>query len=324
MRDDVRRCAKELNSEVGKAHSQNQSVPHDNTEVALDLVDRVADRITPDNVVEAKRFLRHCLWATRKAITEDPNGADTPSVRKALEDSRNTCLDISWTKEMRKMPAQRWVVADRPLPEDIPNFERVTENFFRGGQPDAEGVEWLKKAGVNTTIDLRGGDRDNQWNDVDFTGLNHQTIDIPDFHPPTIEQVERAIAIIDDPKSQRVFLHCKAGVGRTGTVTACWRIAHGATADEALAKEKINSYYGSLRQEEFVRDFEAHLKRQTTKSSQPPPPLEQPSEKDHWALIHAYSDVTQGRDLSLISQQRGLTPEATGTLEDFSAFWHGR
>ena len=32
-----------------------------------------------------------------------------------------------------------------------------------------------------------------------------------------------------------VYLHCKAGIGRTGTVAACLLVEHGHTAEEALA-----------------------------------------------------------------------------------------
>ena len=34
---------------------------------------------------------------------------------------------------------------------------------------------------------------------------------------------------------ERVYLHCRAGIGRTGTVAACWLVQHGLDADQALA-----------------------------------------------------------------------------------------
>jgi protein-tyrosine phosphatase len=41
-----------------------------------------------------------------------------------------------------------------------------------------------------------------------------------------------ASALDDD---QRVYLHCRAGIGRTGTVAACWLVEQGLGADDALA-----------------------------------------------------------------------------------------
>ena len=33
-----------------------------------------------------------------------------------------------------------------------------------------------------------------------------------------------------------IYVHCWAGVGRTGTVVGCWLVRHGRTGDEALAQ----------------------------------------------------------------------------------------
>jgi protein-tyrosine phosphatase len=34
----------------------------------------------------------------------------------------------------------------------------------------------------------------------------------------------------------RVVVHCAAGLGRSGTIAACWLRAEGASADEAIAR----------------------------------------------------------------------------------------
>ena len=222
MKSEVQRCARNLAREVGE--HQVESGQGARSAVALDLVEKISSRIEPDNAVEAKRFLRHNVWATRVALEEESTSPVAHEVRKALEDVRNTALDISWTKNMRKYPSGDWTVYPRPSASDIPNFERVNENFLRGGQPDQGGIDWLKEQGVKTVLDLRGGDRDNSWVDVDARGLNVQTIDIPDFEPPTYDQVEEALKILNNPDNHPVFVHCKAGVGRTGTITACWNV----------------------------------------------------------------------------------------------------
>jgi protein-tyrosine phosphatase len=36
-------------------------------------------------------------------------------------------------------------------------------------------------------------------------------------------------------QGEQMYLHCKAGIGRTGTVVACILVDHGFTAEEALA-----------------------------------------------------------------------------------------
>ena len=47
----------------------------------------------------------------------------------------------------------------------------------------------------------------------------------------------------------------KAGVGRVGSLIACWRIANGVSVESALATEAFNAEFGSLEQAAFVKRF---------------------------------------------------------------------
>ena len=213
------------------------------------LVDRVLDSVADfqaGNAGEVKRELRDLLWKIR-----EPLGEGTPELRRSYEKLRNLALDNDF-------PRHCWVTS--PTAEEVPNFQRVTGNFLRGGQPDQEGLNWLHDNQVDLIIDLRGSDRDNAWNPPTSYPMAIHRIAVEDFKAPTLAQVEEFIHIVDQAEQQgkRVFLHCKAGIGRTGLMTACWRISHGMTAEEALKQETIHSYAGTLRQEQFVRDFEGY------------------------------------------------------------------
>ena len=41
---------------------------------------------------------------------------------------------------------------------DLPNFYKVNENLYRGGQPSETGFAELKRIGIKTVIDLRDND----------------------------------------------------------------------------------------------------------------------------------------------------------------------
>ena len=42
-----------------------------------------------------------------------------------------------------------------------------------------------------------------------------------------------------------MFVHCKAGIGRTGSMVSCWRVSRGMEVDDALALESLNCDFGS-------------------------------------------------------------------------------
>ena len=61
---------------------------------------------------------------------------------------------------------------------------------------------------------------------------------IPDFGCPSAEELGETLDLLDRELAggSRVYLHCRGGIGRTGTVAACYLVRHGATAAEALAR----------------------------------------------------------------------------------------
>jgi protein tyrosine phosphatase (PTP) superfamily phosphohydrolase (DUF442 family) len=116
----------------------------------------------------------------------------------------------------------------------VPNLHKVSEDLYRGAQPTAEGMKQLEKLGVKTIVNLRttGSDRD----EIEGTNLEYRHITMKTWNPDD-EDIARFLQIATDADRTPVFVHCRHGADRTGTVSAIYRIAvEGWTKDEAIAE----------------------------------------------------------------------------------------
>ena len=66
--------------------------------------------------------------------------------------------------------------------------------------------------------------------------VEHHRIPIPDFETPTVDQMRDILDTLDAALAggHTVYVHCYAGIGRTGTVVGCYLVRHGKSGIEAL------------------------------------------------------------------------------------------
>lgn len=115
-----------------------------------------------------------------------------------------------------------------PRYKELPNFYKVNDRLYRGAQPEAGGMKKLKELGVQTILNLRGEGEETRTEQkaAEEAGLKYIGLPMPGLSSPDDAAVEQALKIIDDPANGVVFVHCKHGADRTGTVIACYRISH--------------------------------------------------------------------------------------------------
>jgi tyrosine-protein phosphatase SIW14 len=145
-------------------------------------------------------------------------------------------------------------------------FREVTPGkFYRSGQFTAGGLrDIVRRYGIRTVINLQEENKDpfmpEAWlaephvRESDLCrelGVRYVVLDgCPELmtdeqyadgkRPKVIDQY---LALLDDPKTYPVLLHCKAGLHRTGRLTAIYRMEYeGWTVDRAMEELKANGY----------------------------------------------------------------------------------
>jgi protein tyrosine/serine phosphatase len=124
---------------------------------------------------------------------------------------------------------------------ELPNFHLVNSQLYRGAQPKAGGLQRLKQIGIKTIVNLRGADERTQAEEQEARtlGLRYYHVALPEFSKPKDEDVQQVLELINAPENQPVFVHCRRGADRTGTIIASYRITHdGWTAAEAKKEAK--------------------------------------------------------------------------------------
>jgi protein tyrosine phosphatase (PTP) superfamily phosphohydrolase (DUF442 family) len=114
----------------------------------------------------------------------------------------------------------------RPIPASselaaIHNLRRVGDRMWAGGQPDPDGYRDLAALGVDTVVDLRSGTPDDPIEDDEEAlarlGMTRLWFPVPDGHAPNPRVILR---VLHDTQDRTAFVHCAAGIGRSGVVQA--------------------------------------------------------------------------------------------------------
>jgi atypical dual specificity phosphatase len=89
-----------------------------------------------------------------------------------------------------------------------------------------EDFQWLREHGVQFVISLTESPPRRSW--INEAGLFSMHIPVEDMHPPAQAQIDLCIASIEKSLGNQigVGVHCAAGLGRTGTMVACWLVHH--------------------------------------------------------------------------------------------------
>jgi tyrosine-protein phosphatase SIW14 len=162
--------------------------------------------------------------------------------------------------------------AAEPAP-GIGNFHRVNARIYRGAQPTAAGFHSLADLGVKTVIDVRDSGSRSVWERklVESAGMTYVNIPLSGISAPQPQRVREILALLEDAASAPVFIHCRQGADRTGTLIACYRIAHDGWDNRKALREaqSLGLHWFEFSMKNYVLSF--HVSRPPVVAAFPAP-----------------------------------------------------
>ena len=138
----------------------------------------------------------------------------------------------------------------------IKNLHAVDDTLWRGSAPSADGYAGLAENKVKTIVDLRAEDLVVNEKLIESLGMNLVRIPLRDGQAPTPSEVETFLAAMKDSPG-RVYLHCGAGVGRTGTMAAAYLVSSGQASPLEAVRRNLAVGPPSLEQIAFASSLDA-------------------------------------------------------------------
>jgi len=144
------------------------------------------------------------------------------------------------------------------------NFSWLIENKLAGSAipTSRDEIKWLQEQGVKSIVTIREEPLDENWVEkMKYLHINSNDMGVPEF-----DDLIKSVDFINQriTNNESVMVHCLAGLGRTGTVLACYLIKYEKiSADDAIVrvrKQRPGSIQ-SFSQEEIIHRFEEFVRK---------------------------------------------------------------
>jgi protein tyrosine/serine phosphatase len=151
-------------------------------------------------------------------------------------------------------PAFAQATADAAKSVTIFNFAKVSDDYYRGGQPLADHFDELQALGIKTIVNLTNEEdgRPEEQALAEQYGMRYVSIPMKTRKPPTDQEIAAFFEAVDEEGA--VYVHCVGGRHRTGVMTAVYRMTReGLTGEQAFKDMKQYKYGPDFLHPEFKK-----------------------------------------------------------------------
>lgn len=160
-------------------------------------------------------------------------------------------------------PGNIWRKVHGKIAKKPTNFSWLLEQQLAGsGMPTSfDEFDWVLKQGVKSIVTMTEDPLPGNW--VQSIGYLH--VPTPDLTAPDMEKIDTAVDFIHQriTNKEAVMVHCAAGMGRAGTILACYFVKYhklpAKKAIEKIRKERPGSIQSEI-QEIAITLYEKHVR----------------------------------------------------------------
>lgn len=161
-------------------------------------------------------------------------------------------------------PGNLWRKVHGRITKKPTNFSWLIEEKLAGsGMPTSfDELDWVLKQGVKSIVTMTENSLPESW----IAEINYLHVPTPDLTAPDMDKIDTAVEFIQEhiKNDNAVMVHCAAGMGRAGTILACYLVKYqNHSAKEAILKirkERPGSIQSEI-QELAISFYEKHVRK---------------------------------------------------------------